>query len=228
MIELYELAGRDEAVRFSPYCWRTRMALAHKGVEARDVPWHFGEQRLPDGLTTVPVLVDGDDTIGDSTAIALHLEEKYHNGPSLFGGDGGEAYTRFMVAWADTCLQPALLPILALPVLAQVKPEAAPYFRQSREARLGTSLEHAAEDQESHLQNARQILAPVRSVVKTQDFLGGDEPSYVDYVVFGAFQWARCVGGPEIVTADDPMFDWRERMLDLFDGLARDARTAKD
>ena len=31
-ITLYDLAGADEHRRFSPYCWRTKMALAHKGL----------------------------------------------------------------------------------------------------------------------------------------------------------------------------------------------------
>ena len=29
---LYDLAGADSTVRFSPYCWRIRMALLHDGV----------------------------------------------------------------------------------------------------------------------------------------------------------------------------------------------------
>jgi len=228
MIEFYELAGRDPAVRFSPYCWRIRMALAHKGVDARTVGWHFGEKRLPAGLNKVPVLVDDGEVIADSTEIALHLENKYHNGPSLFGGEGGEVHSRFVVAWADTVLQPTLFPALALDVLAQVKPEAEPYFRQTREARLGTTLEHAAASRAARVDTVRAVLAPVRQVVETRDYLGGDEPSYADYAVFGAFQWARCVGGPEVVGADDPVHAWQERMLDLFDGLAREAKTAKD
>ena len=39
--QLYELCGTDPARRFSPYCWRSRMALAHKGLEAEVVPWRF-------------------------------------------------------------------------------------------------------------------------------------------------------------------------------------------
>jgi hypothetical protein len=33
-IKLYDLAGAELDQRFSPYCWRTRMALAHKGTLA--------------------------------------------------------------------------------------------------------------------------------------------------------------------------------------------------
>jgi glutathione S-transferase len=228
MVDFYELAGRDPEVRFSPFCWRVRMALAHKGVEVNDIPWHFGEKQLPNGLSAVPVLVEDGEVVADSTQIALHLEDRYQNGPSLFGGEGGEVHARFIVAWADTILQPAMLPVLALHILAQVRPEAASYYRQSREARLGMSLEQAAQASEKTVDHVRAVLAPVRRVVEHAEFLGGDEPSYADYAVFGAFQWARCVGGPELLTTEDPVHGWRERMLDLFDGLAREAKTARE
>ena len=38
MKKLYELAGADENRKFSPYCWRARMALAHKGLEVESCP----------------------------------------------------------------------------------------------------------------------------------------------------------------------------------------------
>jgi hypothetical protein len=44
MKELYELAGADENRRFSPYCWRIRMALAHKGLDVECIPWRFTEK----------------------------------------------------------------------------------------------------------------------------------------------------------------------------------------
>lgn len=37
-LKLYELVGTDAARPFSPYCWRTRMALAHKGLTAESLP----------------------------------------------------------------------------------------------------------------------------------------------------------------------------------------------
>jgi glutathione S-transferase len=226
MIELFELAGADEAVRFSPYCWRIRMALAHKGLDAETVPWHFQQDTLPEGTSTVPVLVDDDDVISDSWAIAQHLEQSYPNAPSLFGGDTGEAHARFVAAWADKVWHPALLPLLAPELLAQVRPEAVQYFRETREQRLGVSLEAAAAQRESRLEAARAVLAPVREVVASQAFLGGEEPTYADYAVFGGFQWARVVSQHDVLVAEDTVHAWRERMLDLFDGLARSAPTA--
>ena len=38
---LFELVGTDTDRPFSPYCWRTRMALAHKGLDTTSIPWRF-------------------------------------------------------------------------------------------------------------------------------------------------------------------------------------------
>ena len=37
-IRLYDLAGAEAERRFSPFCWRARMALAHKGLDVETVP----------------------------------------------------------------------------------------------------------------------------------------------------------------------------------------------
>jgi glutathione S-transferase len=34
---LYDLAGADAERRFSPYCWRIRLAVAHKGMEVETI-----------------------------------------------------------------------------------------------------------------------------------------------------------------------------------------------
>jgi glutathione S-transferase len=58
---MWDLAGADPAVRFSPYCWRVRMALAHKGLSAETIPWRFTEKNLIafSGQGLVPVIRDG-------------------------------------------------------------------------------------------------------------------------------------------------------------------------
>lgn len=228
ILKLYELAGHNAALRFSPYCWRVRMALAHKGVEATTVPWRFSEKaRLPGAPVNqkVPVLVDGSKVLGESTKIAFHLEDRFGNGPSLFGGPGGEAHARFVLAWADTVLIPAMAPLVAPLVLPLLHPNDRAYFQATREARLG-SFKALAGKQPHYLAVARAALAPLRKTLEEQSFLGGDEPSYADYGVFGCFQWARCVAAPDLLTADDPVRPWLGEMLDLFDGLARQAPVA--
>ena len=38
-MKLYDLAGSEDNRRTSPYCWRIRLALAHKAVPFHTEPW---------------------------------------------------------------------------------------------------------------------------------------------------------------------------------------------
>ena len=82
-ITMYDLAGAETDRRFSPFCWRARMALAHKGLEVDTVPWRFTEKdELPKpNAGRVPVIVDGGRVVHDSTAIAEYLETQYPDRP---------------------------------------------------------------------------------------------------------------------------------------------------
>ena len=73
---LYDLTGAYD-LRFSPNCWRSRMALAHKGLDVECEPCRFTEKdKLAfSGQTRVPVLRDGDTVVSDSWAIACYLED---------------------------------------------------------------------------------------------------------------------------------------------------------
>ena len=102
-LKLFELVGTDTARPFSPFCWRTRMALAHKGLSAESIPWCFTEKQAiaPHKSEKVPVLLDGETAVADSWAIANYLEDTYPDRPSLFGGDGGRAVGRMLNWWGD-------------------------------------------------------------------------------------------------------------------------------
>src|SRR5882757_7925516 len=110
-ITMYDLAGVEAERRFSPFCWRTRMALAHKGLAVETVPWRFTEKdKLPapnDGR--VPVIVDGGRVVHDSSAIADYLEEHYADRLSLCGADCGRGLTRFVQNWTETVVQVGLV-----------------------------------------------------------------------------------------------------------------------
>jgi glutathione S-transferase len=221
---LYDLAGEDPACRFSPFCWRSRLALAHKGLEVEAVPWRFTErERLGfSGQTKVPVLVDGERAVADSWAIACWLEDGYPDRPSLFGGEGGRAAARFLNNWADGALHPQV----ARMVVADIEPILAPadraYFRESREQRFGMPLERVSADRAERVQGFRRdLLHPLRVTLGQQPWLGGAAPGYADHIVFGAFQWARVCSAFELLEEGDPVAAWRDRVLDLYGGLAR-------
>ena len=226
MLKLYDLAGAEADRRFSPYCWRVRMALAHKGLEAETIPWRFTDKDVIafSGQGLVPVLVDGARAVHDSWSIAQYLEECYPDRPSLFGGASGKALSLFHASWANGVLHPAMLKFVVLDIWKHVDAKDKAYFRESREKRLGTSLEAAAAYRDNEVAGFRDSLLPLRLVLRGQPFLGGEKPLFADYVVFGSFQWCRCISDFKLLAADDPVYLWRGRMLDLFDGLAGKAK----
>jgi glutathione S-transferase len=225
-IILYELAAADPAIRFSPYCWRTRLALAHKHLTAQTLPWHFTEkQRLAfSGQGKVPVIVDGETVVADSWAIAVYLERAYPDRPSLFGG-GGIAHAAFINAWADGVLQPGIGRLIVTDILRVLRPEDQGYFRESRERHWGGTLEQITADRERGVVEWRRGLTPLRLVLRRQPWLGGDAPDYADYIVLGSLQWPRCCSSFRLLEDDDPVREWQSRGLALFDGLAGRAPT---
>ena len=225
-IVMYDLAGADPALRFSPYCWRTRMALAHKGLAVETVPWRFTDKDVIafSGQGRVPVIRDGETVVHDSWAIANYLEATYPDRPSLFGGTGGQAHARFINAWADSVLLGGIARQIIHDILLATDPKDQAYFRDSREQRFGMTLEAAqADGRANQLASFRDSLTPVRLVLRGQPWLGGEAPSYADYILFGTLQWPRCISRFALLADDDPVLAWQERALDLFDGLGRRA-----
>lgn len=228
MLTLYELAGADPAVRFSPHCWKTRLALEHKGLAAERQPWRFVEKGAIAfaGTDKVPVLVDDGRAVVDSWAIALHLEAAYADRPSLFGAAAAQPVAHFVNAWADTALMPALSRLIITDVYAAIDAGDRDYFRRSREQRFGMALEQVTADRDSAVAGFRAVLAPLRRVLADRPFVGGAAPLYADHCAFGPLMWARCVSSFALLAADDPVAAWAERMLDAYDGLARSAPRA--
>jgi len=171
----------------------------------------------------VPVLVDGERVVSDSWAIATYLEETYADRPSLFGGKAAMSTTYFVNTWADTILVPAIVRLVLVDIFKHLHANDRAYFRESREKRFGTTLEQVPADRDTRVVALRQSLEPMRVVLRAQPYLGGAAAAYADYIVFGCFQWARCISDFRLLATDDPLVAWRERLLDAFDGLARKA-----
>jgi len=212
MITLYDLAFEEDR-RPSPFCWRAKFSLAHKGLDYTDVPMGFTEKdkiAFADSKT-VPVLKDGDKPVKDSWAIAVYLDEMYPE-KLLLKSEMGRSYARFINGWADTVVNAALFPLIVGDLYDRVRPEDKPYFAESRG--------------EKGLATLRTALEPARRALREQKFLSGEEAAYPDYILAGTFMWPRTISPLELLEKDDPVYGWRERMLDLFDGMARKAKAA--
>ncbi|MFO1158201.1 MAG: glutathione S-transferase N-terminal domain-containing protein [Reyranellaceae bacterium] len=228
MITLYDLAV-DGDRRPSPYCWRTKFVLKHKGLTWRDEPMGFTEkEKIAFAHSqTVPVIHDGATVVKDSWAIARHLDKAYPTNP-LFQDEAALSLAHFVAGWVDTAVQPALFPILVGDLYARVRPADQAYFRESRGKRIGTTdfagFQKTA--REKGVAAFRAVLEPARRVLKEQKFLAGACAAYPDYALAGSFLWAHIASPLVLLEGDDPLYAWRERMLDLFDGMGREAKAA--
>src|SRR5258706_13046233 len=184
-LKLFELVGTDEERPFSPFCWRTRMALAHKGLSAQSIPWCFTEKDTiaPHNSEKVPVLIDDETSVADSWAIANYLEDTYPDRPSLFGGEGGRAMGRMLNWWGDVTVVGGMFPLIVADIPGHLKPVDAVYFRKTREARFGKPLEEVVAGRDKSVEGFRRSLEPMRLTLKTQPYLGGEKPNYADYIV---------------------------------------------
>jgi len=215
---LYDLAGADPDTRFSPFCWRTKLALAHKGLAFETVPWRFTdkEEIAFSGQKSVPVLVDGTKTVADSQVIAEYLEAEYPDAPSLFGGAQGYALTQFVRRWCEGVLQASLVRILVPDIYQMIDPKDQAYFRESREARLGASMEALAAARDTHMPAFLAALQTLRATLKGQKFLGGATPLYADHIVFGALQWGVKTSSTPLLEADDRVTEWMRAVLGYY------------
>ena len=223
-IIMHDLAGADRALRFSPYCWRIRFALAHKGLPVETIPWRFTDKALIafSGQGRVPVIRDGDTVVSDSWAIAAYLEEHYP-APALFGSATALAHARFVNAWADAVMLPGMVRLIVRDIFDVIDAADHAYFRASREARFGMTLEQAQAGRETRVEAFRELLLPLRLVLRAQPWFGGAAPSYADAIIAGTLMWPRCCSRLALLEEDDVMTAWFERMLDQYGGLGRTA-----
>lgn len=220
-IQFFDLAGSDDNLHFSPFCWRIRMALLHKGLPFETVAWRFSDKAkiAATGQGAVPVIVDAGEMIHDSWIIANYLEDAYPEQP-IFGNAAARGSALLLKFWVERTLHPLLVRILILDIFGALQESDRSYFRETREKRFGATLETLGSEPEKYIELVRAALEPVRLTLAEQPYICGQAPAFADYIVFGALQWARCVSPKHILASDDPVYAWRTRMLSAFDGHA--------
>ncbi len=225
-IKLFDLALADIEVRLSPYCWLVKFALLHKGLEFETVPLRFTEkENYPDPEHgALPILQDEEKIVCDSAHIIAHLEDKYSE-KKLVATPGEQAAVDFYIAWLGAAVYPGLAALLIPRIPPFLHDDDKEYFRKSREERLGKTLEEfaATPGSKQSVEAALQILA---QPLARHNFLGGETPNLADYLVFSPLMWQRSITQEKLYETPQAVDAWRERMLDLFDGYARKAKSA--
>ncbi|HYV56568.1 MAG TPA: glutathione S-transferase family protein [Candidatus Nitrosopolaris sp.] len=150
-----------------PFCQKVRVVLAEKDLEYEKifVDLRKQEQKLPDFLRLnpygkVPVLIDEDEVIYDSTIIDEYLEEEYPI-PRLMPEDSqGRARVRMMEDYCDNSFIPPTTMLLA-------------QVRKTEAERDPQRVDQAREE-------LRRALYFLRDRLGAQNFLCGSEFSLAD------------------------------------------------
>lgn len=221
MIELFELCSKDRDHIFSPFAWRVRLCLLHKGLGFKSHPVTFLEKDgfKASGSKTVPVLCDNGRWVSDSFDIACYLERTYPEKP-VFGSAIAMGQARLVNQYVGAQIVGPIFPMIVGDIIKCFDDDCRDYFRTSREAFLGCSLEDAQKAAREKLSDFRAGLVAVRSSLKYQPFLSGDSAAWADYAVFAAFVWAHLTSPYALLETDDPINKWLAKMRDLFDGHA--------
>lgn len=173
----------------SVFSRRTRLALAHKGIEVelkdgRADAKFLAEARALQPLRTMPVLVEEDGSaLGDSNAITAYLDIAYRDGPSLFPQDGKAARRALAVMTAIDVAMNAVVD-LGTRLDALQNDEAWTAVKAERMARAQDAIEFVAAN-------------------ATAAHLAGDAWSAADIWVYSATRWVaawpgRVTSSPQI------------------------------
>lgn len=213
-IKLYDLCGKDTNRRFSPYCWRIKKALQHKGLayETIAVPFTGIAQIEGNSQKTVPMLCDGDVTVTDSFTIAEYLDETYPDRPALFGCKNAIAISRFVESWTYSALHPDIIRMVAKDIHDILDDRNKAYFRATREKSLKTTLEdmHAVRDQ--HRAGFQGNLLALDMMLRQQSYIGGGAPSFADFIVYGSLKWPAECSNYELLPQKPRILDWYARL----------------
>ncbi|KAL3144547.1 hypothetical protein ABBQ32_004278 [Trebouxia sp. C0010 RCD-2024] len=218
-LKLWELAGDNADWSFSPFVWRVRFALAYKSLPYEYQAWRFNDRDLIAPCKTVPTLDYGDKRMNESMDICKYLDTEFPDTPKLFDTASGNVGIHFINHWCDTVFVPTMFSLVIMPIYKGLTPEDQKYFRESREAGLGQTLEKYAGDkaqQAKQREAVQECLTPLRQTLKSTKWLGGERINYADLSVAGTFMLARAAG-VELLDKDDPVYEWRERIFKEFE-----------
>jgi len=214
--KLLELASVE-----SPFVWRTKYALSHKGLAYETVRLGFVDiPKTCEGRhKTVPVLIEEDGTeVCDSWGIAAYLDDTYPDTPPLFDGLAYERAKEIDGLIGQHAV-PAFFPLYIGDVLGKLDPENANYFRTTREERFGATIEQLCAGRDGVLPDARNAIEPLRAEIAKADWLHGDAPGYGDYIVLAFFAWIKAAATTPPLAAGDPLLEYIARGFTLHGGI---------
>ena len=217
MIKLYELSGKNN-VRFSPYCWRARMALNYKKLDFQSIPIKFTEKKLIEfsNQKLLPVLVDEDKVISDSWNIAIYLDKKYPFNQNLIA-ESEIKFNLFINQWADKMLNAAIIKIVIYDITKNLDSEDKEYFINSRTKKFGISPKDMADKSIASLSQLYKHTTFLNSILEKQNFISGHNVGYSDFIIAGSLKWGMQVCDTNLLDEKNSYTtNWYNKIENLF------------
>jgi len=225
-LKLFELVGTDAARPFSPFCWRNADGAGAQGaVGAIDpVVLHRKGKRSPrTNPKKVPVLLDGEKRRrrfpGPSRTIWKTLTR---TGPRCLAARAARAVGRMLNWWGDVTVIAGMFPLIVADIPKKSRAGGRGLFPQDargavrktagrgcrRPRQGGRRLSQIARSDAADTQHAKLSRRRRAQLCRLHR---------VRRVFSGRASSARF----KLLSEDDPVYAWRERLLDAFDGMAR-------
>jgi len=213
----------------SPFCLKARICLQLKGVPYRRVTVSLGRRRelaRLNPLRTVPVLVDGEHVVVDSSRIARHLENRHPEPLLIPTGPEARAYAALVEEWADEALSflvgafkwlnpanraAALANTVTETVPAPLRPLAGRLLvrrRRRRYAAWGYGPD-ALPELESRM---RENLTSLATLLDGKPFLLGRTPTLADVSVLAQVACLQRYAEGDLVASFPGVQEWIERL----------------
>ena len=205
MITLYDLAFEDDR-RPSPYCWRAKFALAHKGLDCTDVPMGFTEkEKIAFAHSkTVPVIKDGEKPVKDSWAIAVYLDEMYPDNGCCSRARWAVPTRASSTAGPTSWCNGAIFPMVVGDLYDRVRPEDKEYIaRVARRAVGHEGLHRLSRPRRGRRDWRRSVPRSNRRAGRcaSRNSCPAAEAAYPDYILAGTFMWPRTISPLELLEA---------------------------
>ncbi|KAI0720557.1 hypothetical protein C8T65DRAFT_735887 [Cerioporus squamosus] len=218
-IVFYDIPGVVNA--WSRHTWKTRYALNLKGIPYKTVWVEYPDiealckkigasaaDKRKDGtpLYTLPVIYDPHtkSVVSDSGAITRYLDDTYPNTPRLIPEEADALMSAFEDAIYAVIPDDDYVPIIIPAAFSNLRPASQPYFRETREKRLGKLEELAPIGSEKRAKKWEGVQKGVHKIAgwleadgKEKLFFMGDKKgiTYADITLAGFFMWfKRCCG----------------------------------
>ena len=216
MITLYELAGKND-LRFSPPCWNVKLCLLYKNIDFETVAVGFSEKNkiLFSNQQLVPVLKHQDGHISDSWNIINWLDENYEN-PKLFVNEASKNFSHFLYLWTSRQILPILFKIIAHEIPNILEGDDLDHYIVTREERIKGPITKFVPVISDSIKKFRNLINPMRSLIKKNGFISGSNPGIEDFIFFGNFKWVYTCSSCNLLDKEDEIFQWYKKINQIF------------